>query len=389
MSGTIFDIAIVVLTALAFGLAFIRLGQTPIVGYIIAGVALGPSCLHYIESKESIQLLSELGIMFLLFAIGLNLSFEKVKNIWKQALDVNILSGFIFFGAFYTAGILLKWNIYIVTILTFCAMSSSTAVTVKSLKKANILDSKTGDYTMGMTIMQDLFSLLMIISIKFMGNDTVISTSSIKAEAAIILCVIVSVLFIVHYKAHVNKFLRYIKTKHEILAISTVAACVSGAVLSSCVGLSPAFGSFIAGLALGNSVIKEELQSATSIFEEILLMVFFLSIGLLVEIQFVASHFFVIMTYVLFIMIGKTTISIAVFRLFKFDIKEAFLISVLLGHLGEFSFVLISEGMRNGLLDDYSTDLLIGITAVSLAISPFWLIIAERCKSITAKIVFH
>ena len=82
MQGEIINIAVVVLTALSFGLFFIRLGQTPIVGYILAGVALGPSCFHFIKSKEAVQLLSELGIMFLLFAIGLNLSFEKVKKIF-------------------------------------------------------------------------------------------------------------------------------------------------------------------------------------------------------------------------------------------------------------------------------------------------------------------
>lgn len=389
MQGEIINIAVVVLTALSFGLFFIRLGQTPIVGYILAGVALGPSCFHFIKSKEAVQLLSELGIMFLLFAIGLNLSFEKVKKIWRQAVGVNILSAAMFFGAFYAAGILLKLDIYIVTILTFCAMSSSTAVTVKALEKANISDDNVIDYTMGMTIIQDLISLLMIIALQFMGKGAKISTSSIALEFFIISLIALAVWLLKHYKTKVNFFLRYVKQSQEILSICTVAACVSGAVISIMAGVSPAFGSFVVGLALGNSVIKEELQAATSILEEILLMTFFLSIGLLVELPFILSNFFIILVYVLFIMIGKTTISIAIFKLFKFRITDAFLISVLLGHLGEFSFVLINEGVHNNLLSDYSSDLLISITAVSLSISPFWLIIAERAKKITSKVVIN
>lgn len=386
MNTLIVETAVIVLTALAFGLFFIRMGQTPIVGYILAGVILGPSGLHLMQDKGTIQLLSEFGIMFLLFAIGLNLSINTVQRIWKQALNINVLYSIVFFGAFYIVGIWLQCGINLITIMTFCAMTSSTAVTVKSLKKVNIESSDVYDNTMGITILQDLIALVMIIAIKIIGSNGDVKYVELETQGILLLLVISIIWLIRKHEHHVHTFLRYIKSKPEILAISTVAACLSGGVLSMCVGLSPAFGAFISGLMLGNSTLKEDLKSATSILEETLLMVFFLSIGLLVNVRFITSHIFAIVAYVLFIMIGKTVMSIAVLRLFKFGVRESFLISVLLGHFGEFSFVLVNEGVRHSLLDDYSTNLLISITAVSLMISPFWLIIAERCKSLTARI---
>lgn len=391
MNGEIVDIATVVLTALGLGLVFIRMGQPPIVGYIITGVILGPSCMKLIHDRDSIQILSELGIIFLLFAIGLNLSFEKVKHIWKQSLGVNIVSGGVFFSAFYVVGKVLNWDINMVVMLAFCAMCSSTAVTMTSLKRADALDSEVGDYTIGMVIIQDIVALLMVIAIKFLGTSSNPTVSGDEMQVKILLfaVLILAALFIQKHKNIINKLLVYIKSKEEILAICTIAVCLSGAVLSITAGFSPAFGSFIAGLILGNSVLKEELKSATSIMEETLLMVFFLSIGLLVDTSFLFANMFIILTYVIFIMVGKTGLSIAVLRLFKFEVKDAFFISVLLGHLGEFAFVLINEGVRNSLLDKYSTDLLINITAVSLFISPFWLVIAERCRKITDHIAVN
>ena len=391
MNEAIVNIAGIILSALACGLLFIRIGQTPIVGYIFAGIILGPSCFHFIENKEAIQLLSEFGVMFLLFAVGLNLPVEKIKRIWKHTIYINILAGIIFFGTFYIFGYLLHWDINIIIILTFCALTSSTAVTVKSLKKVDITGTDVYEYAMGITVLQDLIALLMIIAIKLIGSSNTATVSYLDIQKIVILVGIVATFLwgTNRYKVQLNAFLRYMKVQSEVLAIVTVSACLAGAVLSIYTGLSPAFGSFLAGLALGNSIIKEELQKATSILEETLLMAFFLSIGLLINVTFITSHILVVMAYVLFIMISKTAINMAVLRLFKIGIKDAFLISVLLGHLGEFSFVLINEGVRNGLLNEYSTNLLISITGVSLVISPFWLIIAERCKQVTTRIALN
>ena len=233
MNEAIINIAGVILSALALGLFFIRLGQTPIVGYIFAGIILGPSCFHFICNKEAIQLLSEFGVMFLLFAVGLNLSVEKIKTIWKQEIYINVLAGVIFFGTFYALSYLLHWDMNIVIILTFCAMMSSTAVTVKSLKKVDVTGTDVYEYTMGITILQDLIALLMIIGIKFIGSKTTeIQYSEIQKIIGIICVLAAAIWTATRYKTTINSFFRYMKGQSEILAIITISACLGGAVLS-------------------------------------------------------------------------------------------------------------------------------------------------------------
>lgn len=385
MDWTIAQIASVVLCAMSSGLLLSSFGHSPVLGYIIAGIVLGPSCLKFITDREIVGVFSEMGIIFLLFAIGLGLSFEKVKNMWKTSFVVTIVSLLFIYLITSVVGYFLKIPQTGVILISFCVTLSSTAVTVKSLKLLKERNDNVEESTFGILVAQDVLSLVMVLAINFIGATlkTGVQTdgSSSKVLFTLIFLAIVAAI-IAKFQTYAEKLAKFIEKHSDMLAMFVVGVCLGSALLSELFGLSASFGAFVAGLILGNSAVKDKISAIAAPIEEILLMTFFLSVGLLVDIEFIKENFLLISLGILFITVGKTIINIFVLRLCKFELKESFVISVLLGHVGEFSFMLAYAASSVEIIDAYGVKFLVSLTALSLFLSPFWLVFAERCRTI-------
>jgi CPA2 family monovalent cation:H+ antiporter-2 len=379
MNWTIAQIASVVLCAMGSGLILSALGHSPILGYIIAGVLLGPSCLRFITDSESVMVFSEMGILFLMFAIGLGLSFEKVKNMWKKSMFITAISTLLSYIVMLVVGYILKIPQNGILLMTFCVALSSTAVTVKSLNNLENDDNAVGESTFGILISQDIAAIIMVLIIGFIGTNS--QESEPYRIIALIAFILVLTLIFLQFNKFSSKLTSFIKKHVDMLSMLVFGTCIGSGVLAEVFGLSASFGAFIAGLILGNSGMSEEIKKISSPIEEILLMTFFLSIGLLVDLKFVWNNLFLVLFGVLFVTIGKTIINIMVLRLFKFPMKESFIISVLLAHIGEFSFMLSDVASKVGIIDSFGVKFLVSLTALSLFFSPFWLSFAKRCAS--------
>lgn len=384
MNWTIAQIASVVLCAMSSGLLLSSFGHSPVLGYIIAGIVLGPSCLKFITDREIVAVFSEMGILFLLFAIGLGLSFEKVKNMWKKSFSVTLISTLFIYIVMSIGGYFLKIPQTSVILITFCVTLSSTAVTVKSLRHLKERNDNVEEHTYGILISQDIMALVMVLVINFLGAD-VHTDETARAIATLIFLALVAFIFL-RFQAYAAKLSNFIKKHADMLAMFVFGICLGSAVLAELFGLSASFGAFVAGLILGNSAMKDEISAIAAPIEEILLMTFFLSVGLLVDIDFIMANLSLIFLGILFITVGKTIINIFVLRLCSFNLKESFVISVLLGHVGEFSFMLSYAASNVGLVNAYGVKFLVSLTALSLFFSPFWLIFAERCRTITENV---
>jgi CPA2 family monovalent cation:H+ antiporter-2 len=383
---TITKLASVLLCATVTGLTFSSLGHAPVLGYIIAGVLLGPSGFKFIINRETVALFSEMGILFLLFAIGLGLSFEKIKNIWKTSVVSTLLSTALIYVIVLGVGRLLNISHNHVLLITFCVTLSSTAVTVKSLGKLKNRDDSIEENTFGILIAQDLVALVMVLVVNFLGQNSFKGENYLYKIVAILIFTAGLSSYFLLYHRHIHKFTDFIKKHEDMLTLTISGLCLGGAVCAEIAGLSAPFGAFITGLILGNSNINEQVKERIAPIEEILLMTFFLSVGLLVDLKFVLDNIWSIMAALFFVTFVKTVLNIFVLRLCKFPLKESFVISVLLGHIGEFSFMLSYAGVKVGLIGDYGVRFLISLTALSLFLSPFWLIFAERCRSLAGSV---
>ncbi len=386
MSWTITKITSVVLCAMGSGFVFSCFGYTPVLGYIIAGLLLGPSVLAVITDMEAISICSEMGIIFLLFVIGLGLSFEKVKNIWKTSVSFTIASTVGTYLVLLVVGWMFGMNHDLIILSAFCITLSSTAVSVKSMESLEGIGDVVKENTFGIHIAQDLIALVMVVIINLMAKSTG-DDSSVSYETprliALILFSVALFLYFTRYHQYVHKFTNFVKRHGDMLPITIFGICLGSAVLSEIGGFSAPFGAFIAGLILGNSDLKDEVKNVSEPIEELFLLTFFLSVGLQVDLSFIWEHLGVIALALFYITVGKTVLNIAVLRLFKFSLPDSFIISVLLGHIGEFSFMLAFAASKVGLIETTELKFLVSLTALSLFLSPFWLIFAERCRRIT------
>lgn len=386
MSWTITKITSVVLCAMGSGFVFSCFGYTPVLGYIIAGLLLGPSVLAVITDMEAISLCSEMGIIFLLFVIGLGLSFEKVKNIWKTSVSFTIASTIGTYLVLLAVGWMFGMNHDLIILSAFCITLSSTAVSVKSMESLEGIGEVVKENTFGIHIAQDLIALVMVVIINFMAKNTGDDPSISYETPRLIALILFSIglfLYFTRYHQYVHKFTNFVKRHGDMMPITIFGICLGSAVLSEIGGFSAPFGAFIAGLILGNSDLKDEVKSVSEPIEELFLLTFFLSVGLQVDLSFIWEHLGVIALALFYITVGKTALNIAVLRLFKFSLPDSFIISVLLGHIGEFSFMLAFAASKVGLIETTELKFLVSLTALSLFLSPFWLIFAERCRRMT------
>jgi CPA2 family monovalent cation:H+ antiporter-2 len=169
----------------------------------------------------------------------------------------------------------------------------------------------------------------------------------------------------------------------ELTPLASMAFCFGAAALSGFVGLSAPYGAFLAGLVLGNTNERIVMLETIKPVQSILLMVFFLSIGLLLDISFILEHLGVVISLLLIISVGKTALNITILRFLQLPWSQAFLIGVTLAQLGEFAFLLTTVGHEAGIINDFGERLIISLTVLSLAFSPIWLGIARRLQDLT------
>ena len=163
-----------------------------------------------------------------------------------------------------------------------------------------------------------------------------------------------------------------------------LAVCFGAATLSGVTGLSPAYGAFLAGLAIGNSNLRQGLVESTQPIQSILMMVFFLSVGLLIDLRLVWENILLVLSMLMVVTVMKTVLNIGILRVLRLPWTQAIITGVVLAQVGEFSFLLAGIGVRLDILDNKDFRLVITVTALSLAISPIWLATVRRVHGLAA-----
>ncbi len=388
---TLTSIALVTTAALLCGLVLIRLRQPAIVGYIIAGVVLGPTGLQLVSNTEPVQVLAELGVIMLLFLIGMELSLRSFKSVYKTALSTAALQIGVAFAVFYGIGHFFEWSIQRVVVFAFATALSSTAVSIKILEETDDLRTPVGRTTVSTLIAQDLAVIPMLLIISAFHPDAAVAHSG-DTSLAIILKLVLSIGLLVALSWFLSKRDRitlpmseWIVSRPEIIPLAAMAFCFTWATLSGIIGLSTAYGAFVAGLIIGNSNVRATLHKAAEPIQTILLMVFFLSIGLLMDLHFIAEHWRSVFFVLAVVTLLKTTVNVAILHLLGEPWDRAFHSGVVMGQIGEFSFILCAVGLSAQVISDDSYKLMISVIALSLLISPLWLIIARRLHDIAVK----
>ena len=376
-------IAIVFSVALLCGLLLMRFKQPAIIGYIVAGVILGPSGFQIIEETEAAKTLAELGVLLLLFLIGMELSLRAFKTVYKLASVIVLVQ--VVFSILVTSiiGIAMSWDWQQGILLGFVLAVSSTAVTVKVLADRGELRTHFGRITVGILIAQDLAVVAMLLVIEALNPNEQFDLWIIPKTIGAIIFVITIVRFLSkRERMRLPLALRQaFGADREVVPIAALAFCGVCATTSGLIGLSTAFGSFLAGLIVGNSSERQIVLRSTRPIQSVLLVVFFLSVGLLIDVGFFFENLGTLIVVFILATIAKGLINIIAVRIAGQPWEQSVLVGVTLGQIGEFAFVIASVGFTVNAIDSEGYKIAVAVIALSLMLGPAWVVLERRLRA--------
>ena len=373
--------AVVALVALACGMLLTRLKQPAVVGYILAGVILGPSVLGLVKNRDTVELLADLGVLMLLYLVGMELSLRGFKPVWRIAI-LAVLCQLV--GAvlvMLALSRLLGWSSGLAVLLGFVVALSSTAVAIKMLEDLGELRTRLGQITVAVLIAQDLAVAPLMLIAESVGGGNFGWGAAAKLLVAIALLVALAWYLSRRHRIHLP-FAHFMSGSVDLTAVGGLAFCFAAAALSGLLGLTPAYGAFLAGLVIGNSAERHAVLGTMRPIQSVLMMVFFVSIGLLVDLDYIADDLLEVLVVLVVVTLFKTGFNVLLLRVLGEPWARAYFAGVLLSQIGEFSFLLAAIGLSAGVIDPAHHRLIVAVTVLSLATGPFWMASARRIERI-------
>lgn len=316
-----------------------------------------------------------------MFVIGIELSLRVFRRIYKLTMLIVALQ--IFFGLLicFAIGWIFDWSDSRAIVLGFAVALSSTAVGVNMLDEVGELHSSIGRLTVGILIAQDLAVVPMLIITQSIGKGNLSDPLALLKVLGAVIFLVGFVTFMSGRKKLVLPFETMIGHAKGVTTIAALTICFLFATISGYVGITTAFGAFIAGLFIGNSQQRHQFLQATLPIRDILLMVFFLSIGLLIDLKFVSEHLLELGFLVFFIFLLKTLGNLFILRVVGQPRIRSIRVATILPQIGEFSFILGATAFASGALNLEGYRLLVTLIAMTLIASPVWLASARNLSN--------
>ncbi len=380
--GVEFLKTLVIIFGLSAGVVFIlhKWRVPSVVGFLIAGTLLGPHGFGFIKDLSEVELLAEIGVILLLFTIGLEISLKNLKHIRSAVLGGGFLQ--FFFTLILTVAITypifgrINHSIFIGLLVSL----SSTAIVMKILFEHSEMDSPHGRISMGILIFQDLcvvpFMFVTPILAGHKGSGIEILTT-LGLSAGILLLIIIGARWLVPNILH-----QIVRTRsRELFIITIILICLGTALLTSSLGLSLALGAFIAGLVISESEYSYQVITDILPFKDSFNGIFFISVGMLMDLKFFTTNVFIVLISFITILVLKTLATSISVHLLGNSIRTSILSGLHLAQIGEFSFVLATSGKSLGLLSEDHYQLFLSSSILTMLITPFLFQISPRIST--------
>ena len=383
------DVDLIILLAVGFGIALIfgyiaaRLRLPPLIGYLVAGIIISPNTPGIVADIHLANQLAELGVMFLMFGVGMHFSLNDLLLVRRIALPGAILQ--IAVATLLGAAVSMFWGWSFGSALIFGLSLScaSTVVLLKALSDRGLLDSVNGKIAVGWLLVEDLVMVLVLVLLPAIavllgghplaGTDTsqniwiTIGLTLLKVTGFIAFMLIIG-------KRLIPKIMQLVARlgSRELFTLTVVAAAVSIAYGSYAIfGVSMALGAFFAGMVVKESDFSHRAEEETLSLREIFAILFFVSVGMLFDPKILIEQPLHILVVVAIIMIGKTLAAMALVLFFRYPINTALTVGASLAQIGEFSFILATLGLSLGLLTPDAQNLILAGALFSITLNSF------------------
>lgn len=359
-----------------------RLKLPSILGFLVTGVVIGPFGLSLVSAVEEVEILSEIGVILLLFVIGIELSIKQLASIKKTVfiggiLQVSItvlVAALVYFSLGYV------WNEAL--FVGFLFSLSSTAIVLKVLQERNEITSSHGRNALAVLIFQDIIVVPMMLLtpiIAGQASNVWMSILSLLIKSAVVVAItIVSARYIVPRLMHEVA----LTGSKELFLLTTITLCFAIAFLTSEAGLSLALGAFLAGLIISESEYSHQATGIILPFREFFTSFFFISVGMLLDLGFFLQHIGVISLLVFLVFIVKSSAAALAMAALRHTPKTVILTGLSLFQVGEFAFILSKVGIQYGLLNEQTNQYFLAVSIVSMLLTPFVIIYAEQIAAL-------
>ncbi len=379
---------IIVIFGLSIAVLFVchRLHVPAVVGYLLTGIFVGPYGFGLVNAVHEVEILAEIGIVLLLFTIGIEFSLEKLLQIRKSVLMGGSLQVLLTFGAAFLIARQLGQAFSEAVFIGFLVALSSTAIVLKLIQERAEVDSPHGRTTLGILIFQDIIIVPMILITPLLAGAAGNLGESVFVLLAkaigIILLVMISTKWIVPHVLY-----QIAKTRNqEVFLLSIVVICLGVAWLTSKAGLSLALGAFLAGLIISESEYSHQALGNILPFRDVFTSFFFVSIGMLLDVGFLFQHPIAIVLIALGVLLLKSVIACFVTVLLGFPFRTSIMVGLALSQVGEFSFILSRSGVEHGLLAGNTYQMFLAFSVLSMAATPFIIALAPRAADIILRL---
>jgi monovalent cation:H+ antiporter-2, CPA2 family len=374
--------------AFGFGLVAQRLRLPPLVGYLLAGIAIGRLTPGFVADQSAANQLAEIGVILLMFGVGLHFSFADLVSVRAIAITGALAQVLVAVSLGMAAGWWQGWPLGSGLVFGVALSVASTVVLLRLFQERRLLDTERGRITVGWLIVQDLGMVLVLVLLPafagvLKGNEEARGTTALlqsititlgKIAAFVVIMLVVGrklIPTVLHYVAHTGS--------RELFRLAVLSIALGFAYAATeLFGVSLALGAFFAGMILSESRLSQQAAAESLPLRDAFAVLFFVSVGMLFNPVVMLAAPSAILVAVLIIVVGKTTAAYAVVRLFGYSSSTALTISASLAQIGEFSFILAGLGVSLGLLPEQGRNLILAGAITSILLNPLLFAALDR-----------
>ena len=369
------DLAIMLGVAGLVVLLFQKTRQPLVLGYLVAGMLIGPylTPLKLITDLDNIKTLSELGVIFLMFSLGLEFSFQKLTKLGAASLVTGVFDVLLMLALGYSAGLILGWNFENCLFLGASIAISSTTIIVKTINELNIKTKRFAEVIFGVLIVEDLMAILLLVALSTIAVNNTVSALSI-VTAIVKLLLVVGSWFLIGYllvPAMFRRVVHYIS--QETLTIIAVALCLFSAALATYFHYSSALGSFIMGSILAETILVSRIEEVIIPLRDIFGALFFISVGMLINPTLIMEQLPQVIFLSLVLVFGKVIVISMLNLLTGQSISTSIRAGFGMAQIGEFSFIIASLGSSLNVINADFYPIIVAVSSITTFTTPYML----------------